>query len=843
MPCCQLPAFTRLDPSQSEFINSRRIPHRGLARVSIANEVSPRCRSTRQALSATIDPLTAAVYDRVSASSSSNGGARGRSAPVTESVLVETTPASASSPAGTNPPVATSSTSWRSLGKGNVTAADETATFVLSSRGDGEAAAEVEKSGWRGLAQGLDASPSVLSANGEAPRYAGSRQSRKQSNKWTLTDKGWVLKKTLPRAATRSPQATQSVGASNLELSVPEKETIGIESPARVSIEAGAGSETENLELPIGSDGGLEDRSGMTAQDLLSDIMLESGRSRGIGNDGGLSQLPPGAAAALRGALRWGPPEQKPVNRRLKVNLDLDIYHARNLYRGGRPQDAESIMAKAVRDWPDDGRPYVVLGRMLQRQRKFKEARRVFESGCQALGGDNAFIWQTWAVLESQVGNLDRARQLFDAATVADARHVAAWHGWAVMELKAGNVKRARELLQKGLKLCGGNEYIYQTLAVMEFRDGRVSEARALFLQATRINGKSAASWLAWALLEAQQGDASATRLLFQRALEASPRSGYVWQAWGLFEASCGRYERARLLLQRGCQLNRKDAALLQALALLEYECGLTGTARELFSQAAAVDPNHQPVWTAWGWLEWKEGRVQRARELYQRAADVDSVSANAARVFHAMAVLEEREESLGLARAYFKRALRVDPSNDVVWRSWAAMEERQGNAVRAEEIRLLRLQQRVEVVESSSSTWDLGGVIGPAIDRMKALFTPSRTLSLSSSSSPVATGAANSSSSYGVLSAEDAAEAVAASSRSNSTSTNASSRDSMVDENGDLIDDFDVDGFLEQRLPKQFSKLLNNVDGVGKSIWRKSDAKGKPRNRGQGYGSSDEEP
>lgn len=69
---------------------------------------------------------------------------------------------------------------------------------------------------------------------------------------------------------------------------------------------------------------------------------------------------------------------------------------------------------------------------------------------------------QCWAVLEARLGNTDRARKLFDAATAADERHAAAWHGWAMLELRAGNTGRARQLLEKGAKFCGESAYIYQ---------------------------------------------------------------------------------------------------------------------------------------------------------------------------------------------------------------------------------------------------------------------------------------------------------------------------------------------------------------------------------------------
>jgi len=103
---------------------------------------------------------------------------------------------------------------------------------------------------------------------------------------------------------------------------------------------------------------------------------------------------------------------------------------------------------------------------------------------------------QCWAVLEMQMGNIRRARELFDAATVADKKHVAAWHGWAVLELKQGNIKKARSLLGKGLQYGGQNEYIYQTLALLEARAKRYQQARYLFNQAIKCNPNSCASWL-----------------------------------------------------------------------------------------------------------------------------------------------------------------------------------------------------------------------------------------------------------------------------------------------------------------------------------------------------------
>jgi tetratricopeptide (TPR) repeat protein len=182
--------------------------------------------------------------------------------------------------------------------------------------------------------------------------------------------------------------------------------------------------------------------------------------------------------------------------RPLAVNLDLSLYKAKVLARNFRYKDAEKILEKCIAYWPEDGRPYVALGKILSKQSKLAEARILYEKGCQSTQGENSYIWQCWAVLENRLGNVRRARELFDAATVADKKHVAAWHGWANLEIKQGNISKARNLLAKGLKFCGRNEYIYQTLALLEAKAGRYEQARYLFKQATICNSRSCASWL-----------------------------------------------------------------------------------------------------------------------------------------------------------------------------------------------------------------------------------------------------------------------------------------------------------------------------------------------------------
>ncbi|XP_042966886.1 protein high chlorophyll fluorescent 107 isoform X2 [Carya illinoinensis] len=407
----------------------------------------------------------------------------------------------------------------------------------------------------------------------------------------------------------------------------------------------------------------------------------------------------------------------------LAVNLDLALYKAKGLARSFRYEEAQEILEKCIYYWPEDGRASVALGKILSKQSKMAEARAVYEKGCQATQGENPYLWQCWAVLENKMGNIRRARELFDAATVADKRHIAAWHGWAVLEIKQGNVKKARQLLAKALKFCGGNEYVYQTLAMLEARANRHEQARYLFRQATKCNPKSCASWLAWAQLEIQQENNTVARLLFEKAVQASPKNRFAWHVWGVFEANMGNMEKGRKLLKIGHVLNPRDPVLLQSLALLEYKYSSTNLARVLFRRASELDSRHQPVWVAWGWMEWKEGNIAKARELYQIALSINSTSESAARCLQAWGVLEQRIGNLSAARRLFRSSLNINSQSYVTWMTWASLEEDQGNSVRAEEIRNLYFQQRTEVVDDASWVMGFLDIIDPAIDSIKRLL------------------------------------------------------------------------------------------------------------------------
>ncbi|EFJ42835.1 hypothetical protein VOLCADRAFT_83495 [Volvox carteri f. nagariensis] len=407
----------------------------------------------------------------------------------------------------------------------------------------------------------------------------------------------------------------------------------------------------------------------------------------------------------------------------LKINIDLMLWRSRTArIRARLTLDAAERKAlyKAVEDGlrrclaldPSDPRAYVVLGKALVQQKRFEEARGLYQDGCANTGNTNPYIWSAWGWLEALTGNPDRARKLYDAAVVVDSTHACAWHKWGMLEKSQGNYTRARDLWMQGIQRCrrkpqSQNAYLYNALGCMAAQLGRVGEARAWFEEGTRTaeGAASVALWQAWAVLEAKQGDPTAVRYLFRKALGANPRSRYVHLAWALWEKKQGNPQQCLALLQRGTQLNPTDPALYQAWALVEKQAGRIDRAQQLFEQGLKADPNYLYLWQAYGVMEAEQGNLDRARQLFQEGVWADPRSSGTVYVFHAWGSLEWRAGNIQTARELFKAAIRVDPKNETTWASWIAMESEQGFVERADELRIRRAEQQWEFVVPAGFT------------------------------------------------------------------------------------------------------------------------------------------
>ncbi|KAG0501642.1 hypothetical protein HPP92_001714 [Vanilla planifolia] len=192
--------------------------------------------------------------------------------------------------------------------------------------------------------------------------------------------------------------------------------------------------------------------------------------------------------------------------------------------------------------------------------------------------------------------------------------------------------------------------------------------------------------------------------------------------------------------------------------------------------------------------MEWKEGNINTARELYKRALSINSTSESAARCLQAWGVLEHRAGNLSTARMLFRSSLNINSQSYVTWTTWAAFEEEQGNAERAEEIRSLYFQQRTEVVDDASWVMGFLDIIDPAIDSVKRLLNLGRSSSDSLSSQEI-------------LRRHQMSKGGSAAEKADSGET------AYFPGNINGDDGFDLDSFIKDKLSLDVSKLNDNLE------------------------------
>ena len=124
-------------------------------------------------------------------------------------------------------------------------------------------------------------------------------------------------------------------------------------------------------------------------------------------------------------------------------------------------RQAEASYQRILSMDPTDGRAYVGLGRLLEIERRYDDARRLLEDGCAVAGrsfnslslrtshergccleGANPFLWTALGNLEAKENRLDAARNSFEAAITADRSVCSFFVGGGPRRRSAGPTRR-----------------------------------------------------------------------------------------------------------------------------------------------------------------------------------------------------------------------------------------------------------------------------------------------------------------------------------------------------------------------------------------------------------------
>ena len=121
------------------------------------------------------------------------------------------------------------------------------------------------------------------------------------------------------------------------------------------------------------------------------------------------------------------------------------------LEKQGNPTRAKKLLTVSVKANPRHVASWVALGKLNRQSGDTSTARFCYERACEADKRSYVAL-QAWGVLEGEVGNADRARELFKRSVKASRGQSGhALQAWATLERRQGDLAKAEELL---LEVC-----------------------------------------------------------------------------------------------------------------------------------------------------------------------------------------------------------------------------------------------------------------------------------------------------------------------------------------------------------------------------------------------------
>ncbi len=339
------------------------------------------------------------------------------------------------------------------------------------------------------------------------------------------------------------------------------------------------------------------------------------------------------------------------------------------LFERGSTAEGEKILRSMIEADPDDPTTRRALAAELTRERRFDEARAMYEEMARRAGNDPrqadakasaeievgfiAYLQKDWAAARRILGPLSveggvvhpRAARIllaadrdgeFAADGLAQARIFAAadpkdpdWSAdVAEFEYRTGAEKAAEAKLD-ALAATGELERLMAAAdawARLKKFDAAVRVSRAAV---AKFPESSEALFRLGSSLE-RAGNPAEAEAVFLRLLEERPNDaatqnylGYMWADQGV------QLDRAREMLEKAVAREPRNAAYLDSLGWADFRLGRLESAEKNLREAARREPTDPTILEHLGDLEMKQGEIEAAIRNWEKALDLKSEEAS----------------------------------------------------------------------------------------------------------------------------------------------------------------------------------------------------------------------
>ncbi|KAI9142201.1 protein crooked neck [Paraphysoderma sedebokerense] len=269
--------------------------------------------------------------------------------------------------------------------------------------------------------------------------------------------------------------------------------------------------------------------------------------------------------------------------------------------------------------------------------------------------------WLKYAAWEESLGELARARSIYERALAVDMRNPALWIRYAEMEMKNKNVNLARNLWDRAVTLLPRVDQFWYKYAYMEEMLGNVPGARQIFERWMQWEPNEEA-WEAYIKLEKRYNELDRARAIYERFVTVHP-DPKNWIKFAKFEEELNELERCRSVYEHAVEYLGEEhirPKLLGAFAKFEIRLKEYERARAIYKFALERLPKSQ--------TEHIYKMYTQFEKQYGQKEGIEDV------------ILAKR-------RWQYEEEIKTNPDNYDTWFDYARLEESNGDPDRIREI------------------------------------------------------------------------------------------------------------------------------------------------------------
>ncbi|CAJ0586285.1 unnamed protein product, partial [Mesorhabditis spiculigera] len=224
------------------------------------------------------------------------------------------------------------------------------------------------------------------------------------------------------------------------------------------------------------------------------------------------------------------------------------------------PEELAEFQRKKRKDFEDGIRKnrfqlanWIKYGKWEESIGELQRARSVFE---RALDVDHRSItiWLQYAEMEMRQKQINHARNIFDRCVTILPRTIQFWLKYTYMEELIGNIPGARQVFERWMD-WEPQEQAWNTYINFELRYKEIDRARTIYQRYLHVHGVDPKNWIKYARFEERHGFYGNARAAFERAMEYFGEDNideHLLVSFALFEERQKEHERARVIYKYG---------------------------------------------------------------------------------------------------------------------------------------------------------------------------------------------------------------------------------------------------------------------------------------------------